>query len=364
MIFVTMSSPPTKSAPASVASRTLSPLAMTSTRTDLPRPCGRTTVPRTTWSECLGSTPKLIASSTVSLNFVWCVFLISSAASASLYGRASTFLRAFSTCLPACFMPLPLYPERRDAVRRVDLVAPELLGFHDFQAHVARRTHHRAHSRVQIGGVEVDKLDLGDFLHLLLGYLADFVAVGLRGAFHDSRGARQKNRSRRRFQNKSKRAVGINRHQHRKNHSVGFFRGLGVELLAKIHNVQAMWAERRTDRRRRRSLASRKLQLNRRLNLLCHVLCLKVLRANSVLSELFNARKIQFHRSRSPENRHRNLQPAVISVNLFHRAVKISERAVHNPYLLVTLKHDLGLRSVRRRMHAVDDRVHFRLRKG
>src|SRR6202047_3238640 len=155
MIFVTMSSPPTKSAPESCASRTFSPLPISRTRTALPNPCGRTTVPRTTWSECLGSTPRLMASSTVSLNLVWCVFLISSEDSASLYGRASTFLRAFSTCLPACFMPLPLYPERRDAVRRVDLIAPELLGFHDFQAHVARRTHHSAHSRVQIGGVEI-----------------------------------------------------------------------------------------------------------------------------------------------------------------------------------------------------------------
>src|SRR5258708_22593009 len=70
MIFCTISSPPTKSAPASCASRTFSPPAITSTRTLLPSPFGRPTVPRTTWSECLGSTPRLIANSTVSLNFV------------------------------------------------------------------------------------------------------------------------------------------------------------------------------------------------------------------------------------------------------------------------------------------------------
>src|ERR1700741_565818 len=140
-----MSSPPTNSAPASVASRCFSPLARTSTRTDLPSPCGNTSVPRTTLSECFGSTPRLMASSTVSLNLVWCVFLISSAASASLYGRASTFLRAFSTCLPACFIP---YPFTLSAVIRregFDLVAPELLGFHDFQTHVASSTHHGPH---------------------------------------------------------------------------------------------------------------------------------------------------------------------------------------------------------------------------
>src|SRR4029077_9232664 len=229
MIFCTMSSPPTNSAPASVASRCFSPLARTNTRTALPSPCGRTTVPRTTWSECFGSTPRLIASSTVSLNLVWCVFLISSAASASLYGRASTFLRAFSTCFPACFMPLPLRPR-----------APELLGFHDFQTHVASRTHHGLHRRVQICGVEIDKLDLGDFLYLLLRNFSDFIAVRLSGALDNARRPQQKNRSRRRLQNKGKRPVGVNGNQHRKNHPVRFLRRLGIELLAKIHNVQAM----------------------------------------------------------------------------------------------------------------------------
>src|SRR5229473_433026 len=186
MIFCTISSPPTKSAPASCASRTFSPPAITSTRTDLPSPFGKPTVPRTTWSECFGSTPKLIASSTVSLNFVWCVFFKSSAASPSLYGRASTFLRAFSTCFPDFFaMAAAPLPRTREARAGCDPVAPELLGFHDFQAHVARRTDHRAHRGLQIGGVEIDKLDLRDFLDLLFRYFADFVAVRLGGTLRD-----------------------------------------------------------------------------------------------------------------------------------------------------------------------------------
>src|SRR5580700_9156156 len=262
MIFATMSSPPTKSAPASCASRTFSPLAMTKTRTDLPRPCGRTTVPRTTWSECFGSTPKLMASSTVSLNLVWCVFLISSLASASLYGRASTFLRAFSTCLPA-FFNICSYP--------FDLVAPELLGFHDFQTHVARRAHHGAHRGVQICGVEIDKLDLRNLLNLLFRNFADFVPVRFRRAFDDARRAKQQDRSRRRLQNERERAVGINRHEHGKNHSVRFFRRLGVELLAKIHDVQAVRTERGADWRRRSRFASGQLQFDRCLYFLSHV---------------------------------------------------------------------------------------------
>src|SRR5882762_7786949 len=233
MIFCTISSPPTKSAPASCASRTFSPPAITSTRTDLPSPFGNPTVPRTTWSECLGSTPRLMASSTVSLNFVWCVFFRSSAASTSLYGRASTFLRAFSTCFPDFFL-IPA----TSAISG----APELLGFHDFQAHVACRSHHRAHRGVQIGGVEIDELDLCNFLDLLLRHFADFVAVRLRGTLGDVRCALQQDRCRRRLQDESKSAIGVDRHKHGENHPVWFLRGLRVELLAEIHDVQAVRA--------------------------------------------------------------------------------------------------------------------------
>ena len=44
-------------------------LAKTATRTDLPVPCGRLITPRTFWSAWRGSTPKFIATSTVSSNF-------------------------------------------------------------------------------------------------------------------------------------------------------------------------------------------------------------------------------------------------------------------------------------------------------
>src|SRR6202050_4763256 len=98
-----MSSPPTKSAPASCASRTFSPVAITSTRFDFPSPCGRTTVPRTIWSDCFGSTPRFSTSSTVSSNFTKCALRRSSAASSSLYGRASTNLRARSIFFPPIF---------------------------------------------------------------------------------------------------------------------------------------------------------------------------------------------------------------------------------------------------------------------
>jgi hypothetical protein len=79
---VTMSSPPTWSAPASCASLSFSPEAMTRTFFALPpRPWGRMTVPRTIWSACLGSTPRRSATSTVSSNLAKATFATACTAS-------------------------------------------------------------------------------------------------------------------------------------------------------------------------------------------------------------------------------------------------------------------------------------------
>ena len=64
----TRSSAPTTSAPAALASSALAPLANTATRWVRPEPFGRLHTPRTIWSACLGSTPRFIATSTVSSN--------------------------------------------------------------------------------------------------------------------------------------------------------------------------------------------------------------------------------------------------------------------------------------------------------
>ncbi len=69
IIFAIISSSPTISAPAFLASSALSPFAMTNTRTVLPVPSGSTTTPRTCWSALRPSTPSLMCNSTVSSNF-------------------------------------------------------------------------------------------------------------------------------------------------------------------------------------------------------------------------------------------------------------------------------------------------------
>src|SRR2546427_7702 len=100
-IFSTISSPPTMSAPASCASFCFSAPAIASTRLLLPRPCGSTTVPRTIWSACLGSTPSFSDSSTVSSNFAYFTFCTSGIASSIVYCRSAAICaRAAANFLP------------------------------------------------------------------------------------------------------------------------------------------------------------------------------------------------------------------------------------------------------------------------
>ena len=70
LIFSASSSCPTSSAPAALAASAMSPLANTTTRCDLPMPCGSTIEPRTIWSACFGSIPSRMWISTVWSNFV------------------------------------------------------------------------------------------------------------------------------------------------------------------------------------------------------------------------------------------------------------------------------------------------------
>ena len=105
--FLTRSSPPTTSAPASCASRALSPTAKTATRTFFPVPFGSTTDPRTICSACRGSTPSRMCASTVASNFeidvsrtIWQALSGSRPPSPLLDSAASTFLAASMYFLP------------------------------------------------------------------------------------------------------------------------------------------------------------------------------------------------------------------------------------------------------------------------
>src|SRR5260370_30762287 len=81
--------------------------------------------------------------------------------------------------------------------------------------------------------------------------------------------------------------------------------------------------------------------------------------SGSSLSAFFHLSEIQFDRSRTPKNRHRNLQRAAISVDLFHLTGEIGECAIHDAHLFVTFKHHLGLALLPPRGPAVENALHL-----
>src|SRR5581483_1264095 len=281
LIFSTSSSPPKMSAPACSASRTLSPLAITRTFFDLPSPCGRTTVPRTIWSACLGSTPSRMVTSTVSSNLANFTFCSSGTASSSRYGRFSTAARAFSMFLPVRFAIGLLVSYRlRIALQRrsaCDSPAskPGSTLCRNINSHGTRRALHGLNGGFQRGGVQVRHLLAGDLFHLLFRDLPDLVLVGRTRTLGDPGGALQQHRGRRSLGHKGEAAVVVNRDHHRDDEPFQFLgAGARVELLAELHDVDLRLTQRRSYRRRRRRLPGGNLQLDGSCDLFCHFLAL------------------------------------------------------------------------------------------
>src|SRR5581483_994446 len=120
--------------------------------------------------------------------------------------------------------------------------------------------------------VEIGHLLLRDLGHLLLGHLSDLVLVWCTGSLGNTGSALQQDRSRRRLGDESERPVVINRHHHRDDQAVELFGVRArVELLAELHDVDLRLAQRWTDRRRRRRLSRRNLQLYASCNFFRHL---------------------------------------------------------------------------------------------
>src|SRR5512134_3539191 len=164
-IFASRSSLPAKSAPASRASFSFSPLANTRTRTLFPVPWGRTTDPRTCWSGYFGSTPNRIATSTVSSNFARAVSWRRSSASSREYFASLFTLPRDSRYFFPRFGISPSLPARR--VRAGRWLVPDRTGSDDVQPHAARRPLDGFYRRGQVLHVQVRHLQLRDLLHLV-----------------------------------------------------------------------------------------------------------------------------------------------------------------------------------------------------
>src|SRR6266480_8020562 len=93
---------------------------MASTFLLLPNPCGSTTVPRTIWSACFGSTPRRHVSSTVSSNLAYLTFWSRGIASSIVKGCGGTCFLAASNFLPTFLL---LWSKRAVALPRYLVVA-------------------------------------------------------------------------------------------------------------------------------------------------------------------------------------------------------------------------------------------------
>ena len=110
--------------------------------------------------------------------------------------------------------------------------------------------------------VEVGQLLLGDRRGAGPGDLADLVAVRLAGALVEVDRLLDEHGGRRRLGDERERAVLVDR-DHDRDRRARVLLGLRVERLAELHDVDAVLAQRRADRRRRGGLAAHGLQLDR-----------------------------------------------------------------------------------------------------
>jgi hypothetical protein len=202
--------------------------------------------PRTIWSACFGSTPRLTARSTLSSNLhPWMPLRIATASRAGRRGRIHRLAAFFIRLLGAHDSPPP---------RRVPSNGP---------------FPRRCSSPLDIVGVQVGQLQLRDLAHLRLRHLPHLVAIRLARALLHLRSLLEQHRRGRRLELEGEAAVGVDRDHRRDDEPLLVLRAC-VERLAELHDVDAVLAERRAHRRRGIRRSGRTLQLHDGNDLLRH----------------------------------------------------------------------------------------------
>src|SRR5680860_1423794 len=280
------SSPPTTSAPASRAASAFSALAKTRTRAVLPVPWGRLTVPRTIWSALRGSTPRRMATSTVSSNFfllpLFASLIAAIGENSSSWSNDSdaaryVLLRCMSGSsvllglallgLTLLDWPAVVFGAQARPCHGFCVRVPDRLRSVGRDAHRAGGALDDLHRRVDVVGVEVGQLGRGDLAHLVLGQLADLLLV------RDTRPLLQTCRlldhlsRRRRLGDERERTVFVDRDLNGDDVAP---HGLGLRVigLAELHDVDAVGTESGTHRRCRSGRPGLQLHLDER----CHLL--------------------------------------------------------------------------------------------
>src|SRR5580692_4497971 len=243
------SSRPTMSAPAALAASTFLPEVNTATRTVLPMPWGITVEPRTCWSDLLASMPRFTAASTDSLN-------LAVASSLTIFSASS-----IGYCLPGWILSFQVFTRFASAI---------LEALH-VNAHAARRARDRAHRRFHVGRRQIRLLGGRDFLDLLAGDLAHLVGVRRTAALFNADRLADQHRGGRGLHDEGEAAVAVYRDDHGNRQPLLQLLGLRIELLAELHDVDALLAQCRADRWRGVRGTRRHLQLDIALYFLCHL---------------------------------------------------------------------------------------------
>ena len=252
-------------------------------------------MPRTIWSACFGSTPRRSAISTVSSNFANFTFCMRGTASSIVCGRSGTCCRAAANFFPVFRMsPLwckrPLRPSHfcyllASAACRLTAARHSMLSVRCSAVAISRSALAYPTTSMPIdravpatvlnaasseSAVQVGHLQLGDVLDLLLGDRADLVLVRLGRALREVRGALQQDRRRRRLGDEAVGPVRVDGHDDRDDQAF-VLGGLRVEVLAEVHDIDAVRTERGPDRRRRGGFPRRDLELHHCLYFFRHI---------------------------------------------------------------------------------------------
>src|SRR5712692_669378 len=140
----------------------------------------------------------------------------------------------------------------------------------DRQSHLPRRSFDSAHGALQISCVQIGHLRFRNLFDLLSRDGAYLFFLWTARTLLEGGGLFEQISGRRRFGFKGKRTIRVDRDHHRNFEVRIHLRGLRVKGFAEFHDVNAVLAQRRTDRRRRIRFARRNLKFDIACDFLCH----------------------------------------------------------------------------------------------
>src|SRR5690349_19392004 len=213
----------------------------------------------------------------------------------------------------------------------------------DLDAHAPGGPLDLLHRGVDVVRVEVGHLRLRDLADLVAGDASRRLALREAGALLDTGGLAKEVRGRRRLEDERERAILEDRDLGRDD-LAGLVGGLLVVRLRELDDVDAVRAERRTDRRRGRRLAGGQLQGQNDPDLLRHG------GGGSFLSrvglELLDLEEVELDRRLAAEDADEDLDLVALGIDLVDRANELGERAIGHANALALREGDPELRGL------------------